>query len=216
MNLKQITDGLDLSQLIKSPTRTTQSTRTQTDLVLSNRPERISKSFNMITGLSDHNLTLVARKLTKKRFSPSNTKEHEALRIPINMQEHFKSTIHSFKWNDLLLGKDLSEGSQIFSSKVQSIITEFTSKLKCRNKKNSLPWINADILKLMKERDLALKMAIRTNLFYDKYHFAMLRNKVIMGLRKARADFIISEARGNSKIIWNQLKKNSWDNITKQ
>lgn len=193
MNLKQITDGLDLSQLIKGPTRITQSTRTQIDFVLSNRPERISKSFNMITGLSDHNLSLVTRKLTRKRFSPSNTKEHEALRIPINMQEHFKSTIHSFKWNDLLLGKDLSEGSQIFSSKVQSI-----------------PWINADILKLMKERDLALKMAIRTNLFHDKYHFAMLRNKVIMGLRKARADFfmtIISEARGNSKIIWNQLKK---------
>lgn len=191
MNLKQITDGLDLSQLIKGPTRITQSTRTQIDFVLSNRPERISKSFNMITGLSDHNLSLVTRKLTRKRFSPSNTKEHEALIIPINMQEHFKSTIHSFKWTDLLLEKDLSEGSQIFSSKVQSI-----------------PWINADILNLMKERDLALKMAIRTNLFHDKYHFAMSRNKVIMGLRKARADFfmtIISEARGNSKIIWNQL-----------
>lgn len=193
MNLKQITDGLDLSQLIKGPTRITQSTRTQIDFVLSNRPERISQSFNMITGLSDHNLSLVTRKLTRKRFSPSNTKEHEALRIPITMQEHFKSTIHSFKWTDLLLEKDLSEGSQIFSSKVQSI-----------------PWINADILNLMKERDLALKMAIRTNLFHDKYHFAMSRNKVIMGLRKARADFfmtIISEARGNSKIIWNQLKK---------
>ena len=103
-NLKQITDGLDLSQLIKGPTRITQSTRTQIDLVFSNRPERTSKTYNMITGLSDHNLTLVVRKLTKKRFS-SSTKEHESIRIPKNMQESFKNTIHSFNWNDLLFGK---------------------------------------------------------------------------------------------------------------
>lgn len=88
-NLKQITDGLDLYQLIKGPTRITQS-RTQIDLVFSNRPERITKSYNMITGLSDHNLTLVARKLTKKRFGYS-TKERESLRIPKNMQERFKT-----------------------------------------------------------------------------------------------------------------------------
>ena len=105
--------------------------------------------------------------------------------------------------------KNLSEGSQIFSSKIQSIIAEFSRSIRSRNKKNSLPWINADILKLMKERDLALKMAIRTKFYHDKYHFAMLRNKVITGLRKARADFfiaIISEARGNPKVIWTQLK----------
>ena len=62
----------------------------------------------------------------------------------------------------------------------------------------------------MKEHDLALKMAIRTKLYHDKHHFAMLRNKVITRLRKARADFfitIISEAQGNPKIIWTQLKK---------
>ena len=153
----------------------------------------------MITGLSDHNLTLVVRKLTKKRFS-SSTKEHESIKTPKNMQECFKSTIHSFNWNDLLLGKNLSEGSQIFSSTIQSIITEFSRSISCRNRENSLPWMNADILKLMKERDLALKMAIRTKSYHDKYHFAMLRNKVITGLRKARADFfipIISEAQNN-------------------
>ena len=162
----------------------------------------------MISGLSDHNLTLGARKLTKKRFSYS-TKEHESLRFPKNMQEHFKNTIHSFNWNVLLLGKDLSEGSHLFSCKVQSIVTDFSHSIKCRNKENSLPWINPDILKLMKECDLPLKRATRTKLYHDKYHFAMLRNKVITGLTKARADFfitIISEARGNPKIIWTQLK----------
>lgn len=64
--LKQIANTFDLTQLIKGPTRITQSSKTQIDLIFSNKPERMIKSFNMITGLSDHNLTLVARELSKK------------------------------------------------------------------------------------------------------------------------------------------------------
>lgn len=67
-NLKCITDKSDLSQMITGPTRITNSTKIQIDLIVTNRPERMFISFNMITGLSDHNLTLVARQLTKKRL----------------------------------------------------------------------------------------------------------------------------------------------------
>ncbi len=68
--------------------------------------------------------------------------------------------------------------------------------------------MNSDILELMKKRDLALKTANRSKFSHDRQHFAMLRNKVVKILRKAKADFflrIINEARGNSKTIWNKL-----------
>nr|XP_055025620.1 uncharacterized protein LOC129415608 [Misgurnus anguillicaudatus] len=80
-NLKQITDRFDLTQVIKGPTRVTPSTKTQIDLIFSNRPERIKKSFNMITGISDHNLVLVTRKLSKKRFGVSKVKDQESFII---------------------------------------------------------------------------------------------------------------------------------------
>ena len=64
-NLKKVMDGM-LIQLIHGPTRITNSTSTQIDFVFSNRPERTLKSFNMLTGLSDHNQILVARKLNSK------------------------------------------------------------------------------------------------------------------------------------------------------
>lgn len=63
--LKTIADKYLLNQIIKGPTRITKSSKTQLDLIFTNKPERITKSYNLITGLSDHNLTLVARKLTK-------------------------------------------------------------------------------------------------------------------------------------------------------
>ena len=55
-NLKRVMGGMDLTQLIHGPIRITNSASTQIDLVFSNRPERILKSFNMLRGLSDHNL----------------------------------------------------------------------------------------------------------------------------------------------------------------
>ncbi len=70
-----------------------------------------------------------------------------------------------------------------------------------------VPWINVDILKLMKERDHALKTSLKTKLSSDRYQF---RNSVVKKLQKAKADFfltMIEKARGNPRIIWNQLKK---------
>lgn len=64
--LKYSMSKFDFSQKIKGPTRITRSTQTQIDLMFSNREERIVKTYNLITGLSDHNMILAARKFTKK------------------------------------------------------------------------------------------------------------------------------------------------------
>ena len=65
-NIEDITNKCNLTQLIQGPTRVTNSSQTQIDLIFTNRPERITASFNMLTGLSDHNITLMVRKLTRK------------------------------------------------------------------------------------------------------------------------------------------------------
>lgn len=145
-NLKQISDNFDLTQVVKGPTKITQSTRTQIDLIFSNKPERVTKSFKMITGISDHNLVLVTRKLTRKRFCGSKPKEQEIYKIPNKEQERFKSTIN-LNWSNLLEGKGVHEGSTALSNKLQCFIKDFLRKLKNRNTKSSLPWINADIIK---------------------------------------------------------------------
>ena len=98
--LKQITDGFNLVQMVKGPTRTTNTTSTEIDLIFTNRPERITKSYNMITGLSDHNLVLISRKLTTRRFaSYSGNKDY--IGIPRNKQEAFKTAITNLNWDTL-------------------------------------------------------------------------------------------------------------------
>ena len=41
--LKQVTNTFDLTQLVKGPTRVTCCSKTHIDLVLSNKPERVTK-----------------------------------------------------------------------------------------------------------------------------------------------------------------------------
>ncbi len=66
----------------------------------------------------------------------------------------------------------------------------------------------------MKQRDLALKAALKSKLPHDKRKFQDLRNKVVKELRQAKADYfikLIDDSKGNSKLIWKNI-----DKITKE
>ena len=70
--------------------------------------------------------------------------------------------------------------------------------------------MNPNILNLMKKRDMALKSALKSKLSSDRYTFIMLRNRVVKELRASKANYflnIIEKAGGNTKNIWNQLRK---------
>lgn len=112
--LKQITDRFDLTQLVKGPTRITSTSSTQIDLVFSNKPERVIQSFNMVTGLSDHNLIIIARKLTKNRsYLISNTKPCQ-FRIPKNDVCEFEKAIKNINWNELISGANIDVDTRVF------------------------------------------------------------------------------------------------------
>ncbi len=221
--LKQITDRFDLTQLVKGPTRIISTSSTQIDLVFSNKPERVIKSFNMVTGLSDHNLIIIARKLNKNRsYLISNTKPCQ-FRIPKNDVCEFEKAIKNINWNELISGTNVDVDTHVFLSTIQNTTKLFLKKSKFKGaSKYTLPWINGDIRKLMKERDRALQIFLKTKLTTDRYIFTSLRNRVIKNIRVAKANFFISligEAKGNHKQIWDKLKKltGKWhNNTTKQ
>ena len=148
----------------------------------------------MLTGLSDHNLIIVSTKLNNKQFKPLVAAE--SYKILRNEQNNLQTSIQQVNWNELILGNNLERDCLTFSSKIH------TNKHKAKN--NSLPWLNYNIFKLMKECGLALKNVIKTKFHHDKYHYIMLRNKVVKEIRKAKAKVFIAalnEARGNVKMI---------------
>ncbi len=63
--------------MVKGPTRITLTSKTMIDLIVTNRPERVTRTYNLLTGLSDHNMTLIVRKLTKRRL-PIFSNQHKS------------------------------------------------------------------------------------------------------------------------------------------
>ena len=76
----RIVDFADLfqfQQLIKEPTRKTQTSSTLTDLAYSNKPEIINTSGVEHLGISDHSLIIICRKISIPRKKPKliNTRQ---------------------------------------------------------------------------------------------------------------------------------------------
>lgn len=93
----------------------------------------------MITGLSDHNLIFVVRKLAKKCFSPCHLRNPGHLRIPEGEQSNFENAIKGIKWNDILSYFDVESDSYAFQFTIQTIMNDFLKGVKSshRQKKYS-------------------------------------------------------------------------------
>ncbi len=69
------------------------------------------------------------------------------------------------------------------------IVEKYTMKMKHLQKKTRLPWLNSEIFKLMKKRDLAPKVALSGGLSTDFLIYKGLRKEVSMVLRKAKTSY---------------------------
>ncbi len=116
--LKQIMDHHNFTQLIEQPTRLTQHSRTRIDLLFTTCPYRVTKTYNLLTGLSDHNAILFTRKLTKKRrcslVKPINSTPLYDF-IPMSQQQNLAAALHNNNWSDVLSCVDVIRACHLFN-----------------------------------------------------------------------------------------------------
>ena len=109
----------------------------------------------------------------------------------------------------LLTSEDTENSCSNFLTSINEIRATFTRKVKHKHgQKSTLPWLNDTIWKQMKERDSALKRALKSGHSSDKLAFTTLRNKVLRNLRKGVFFIrIINGAQGRGKLIQRNLNK---------
>lgn len=211
--LNDIIKMFQMTQMISKPTRITKSSQTLLDLIFTNKPDRITKTYNLITGLSDHNLTLAARKLTKSRYRNQNTTKNNPniSFIPKKDLALIGKEIKETRWTDISDNKSCEQASSDLMMAFKAIVLKYTkTRSKKQNTKHNLPWFDSHLWDIMKKRDTALKKFLKTRLSTDHLIFKSLRNRVTQQLRKARATFfldLIRDAKGNSKKLWNSIDK---------
>lgn len=68
-------DAHNLVQLIKQPNRVTYTSKTRIALLFTNKVDRIDKTYNLLSGLSDHNFIFFTRKLSTKMLLDATNKK---------------------------------------------------------------------------------------------------------------------------------------------
>ena len=187
-DIASIMSSFHFNQLVTEPTRISATSRTLIDHVyVSNRSLVHSCSNAPPLGSSDHSSILVDLTWTAPR--------------PIKIRRQMWS-YRSADWdqaNDLLL-QALDSSSPASFPDVDSHWSSWKSQFmnimstcipsRIITIKKSLPWINTDIIRVMRKRDHFFRLAksLHSCSAYRKYR--QLRNNVVSLIRKAKSDFL--------------------------
>ncbi len=139
-----------IDQLIKESTRLTPKSATLIDLILTNRPENISRSGVIHLGISDHSLVYAVRKFTL----PKGRQKIRQVRNFKNFVENdFIRDVSQLPWEVVYQFGDPNLCWQVWKSLLLDALNRHAPLRHKRIRNNPVPWINPQIKELMRKRD---------------------------------------------------------------
>ena len=198
-----------LRQLITEKTRVSHQSESTIDVILTSHPDMHKKSGIIKYTLSDHFLTYTE----VQRHCPSkDTHKHNTVRfrdMKCFDQDKFLDDIKSnscFSDNSFQRTPSWDEWKSTFLE----ISAKHAPFKTIRLKKRSNPWISADIIKLMYERDHVHKTATKNNdsALYGRYK--RLRNQVTAMINANKKEYyrhVDALSKSDPKQMWGEIKQ---------
>ena len=214
---KDILNLYDLTQLISNATRVTENTSTLIDHILVNNNDKFVQSGTITLGLSDHNLIYCTRKISKGQINDHNT-------VKIRSTKNFDSTmfveeLEKVDWSCCTLSDCVETNWNVFRDVFLKIINQFAPIKEIRLKQRTEPWMDHDILELIKERDRLLNIFRKSKNVEDHKNFSKVRNLLQRKIKKAKTEHIstkLEENKEDPKKLWQQLKSLGYRNQKKE
>jgi len=197
-----------LHQLIKKPTRLTQSTKSLIDIIYTNKP-LYNKCSNVVPEtISDHCLIYTVRK--KERTKKCQTKTVKLRTFKDTNNEKLKQMIKSAPWWILDFPRTVSEQYELFM-KIINFVLDIHAPIKTfRVKAMRKPWMNAEYTRLNNIQRRQLKKAMKTNETEDWAMYKSQRNQMT-NLKHVLKSTTISKAAlesgSPSKTFWRFLNQ---------
>lgn len=192
-----IIEPFDLTQLIKSPTRITESTSSLIDLILVGREENVLFSGCCdAPGISDHHFTYMAYNIKKEKFKPQITRKRTFKNFDI---EGFQRFAENLNWESIVSVGDINTKVTILENLINQALDSFAPfKTFTVRKAGGTPWITDEIKQKMEQRDKAKDSfnTTKDTKFLDA--FRILRNGVTSLMRKSQIKLFNDEI--NSKV----------------
>ncbi|CAB4040195.1 Hypothetical predicted protein, partial [Paramuricea clavata] len=194
----------NLTQLINSPTRVTEGSKSLLDVIIVSETKQVQKAGVMESSISDHDLVYVALRLKKARTKP----------VFITGFKHFNSQAFNndvalAPWSIIDAFDDVEDKLQAFNSLFIDILDKHApiKTFKIRGRPN--PCVTENIRELMKTRDRWRKRAKETNDPEAWIEYKNLKHKVRSEIRLAEREFIkdqINKIPKNTNNIWKAIR----------
>ena len=183
VNLKNVTETLELSQLINTATRIQHGTHNLRDLAFVDRPQLI-KAAEVTPPFSsiDHQPLLITLTLQTSHENQQPTIkiwDYKSTDI-----EGLTRTLSAINWSEIT-DKDIDEAVELLSSTIITAANQHipTKLVRVRNDK---PWFSAELRREMRKRDRLFRQARRRNTEQDWMRWRCQRNVVTSLNRKLK------------------------------
>ena len=191
--LQDLCDSVNLSQLIKEPTRVTETSSTLIDVIMTTSTDFVERSGVVKTHISDHYLVYASLKL-KIQKPPATFVEVRSYKN-YNSQR-FVLDLERVPWDEITLVDDASDMVDQFNKRFLEVLERHAPVKLVKIRHRRCPFVDVEIKELMRERDRLLKRARCTGQPVDWELYRVSRQVVKTRLRKAEQEYIIKEMDG--------------------
>ena len=199
---------LGVTQLVDSPTRVSPSTNIESGLdhIYTNKPSKVSTPIVETNGSSDHRLV----KITRFTKSEIRTPKFVSKRSFKDFKpEEFLNDLKQEKWIDVYLCDDANAAAGLLTEKITKVLNKHAPVKTFQVRKNYVPWLTEELKNLMKKRDQALELSIRSKKQEDRLLYKNLRNSVTNQIKKEKKNWQqqkLEKASNNPPALWNNVK----------
>ena len=192
-NWLQLTDSVNLVQLVEAPTRVTPTSSTLIDHAFSNRAQNIIDAFVPYYSISDHYPICPTRKISK---SKNTAGDHETITyrtMKCFETDQFLAELGAQAWLVLDMYDDPNDALDLFIETFESTLDPHASKWTKRVKHLLQPnWFNEHISEVSKKHDYFKKIDNTKN-------YKFWRNRVKTLIAESKQTFYSKEVNDNKR-----------------
>ena len=205
--LSRFMNSFHLDQIITCPTRITESSCSTIDLILISDTSKISNSGVINSSISDHCIIYCCRKISKDVFGKHNTVKLRSLKN--YDQEVFTNKLRNINWYLVTDCEDINKAWKMFSNLFMSVIDQVAPVKQVRLKQKTEMWFTSEIVNLIRQRDHAYNVFIKSKSSDHHTEYKRLRNLTQSAIKHAKQNYVkehLTENSGCIKKLWKSIK----------
>ena len=214
---EEVLNDFNCNHLIKQVTRETDTSQSCLDHIFTNNEEKICQAGVIKSGLSDHYITFCTRKIVRGQIGKHNTIKIRSLRN--YSPDGFLDKLQEVDWSVVTRCNNVNEAWGMFKNIFTQVLDSIAPVKEIRIKVRTEPWIDDNILQLIRKRDKLLSLSNKNKSNKDIRHlFNETRNKLQREIKKTKANYFknkVVENQHDSKKLWGHLKTLGYKNKVK-